>query len=57
MIVPGLVSRGQLQLQSADPLAPPRIDPDYQAEEADMRVLNDGAKLARKMHAAPGLDR
>ena len=33
MIVPGLVSRGQLQLQSADPLVSPRIDPDYQAEK------------------------
>lgn len=57
MIVPGLVSRGQLQLQSADPLVPPRIDPDYQAEEADMRVLNDAVKMAKKMHAAPALDR
>ena len=33
MIVPGLVSRGQLHLHSADPLVPPRIDPDYQAEK------------------------
>ena len=33
MIVPGLVSRGQLQPRSADPLVPPRIDLDYQAEK------------------------
>ena len=57
MIVPGLFSRGQLQLRPTDPQVPLRIDPDCQAEEADMRVLDDGAKLASKMHAAPALDR
>jgi choline dehydrogenase len=42
-------SRGYLALRSADPLAPPLIEPNYLASEADMEVLVQGVKIARKL--------
>jgi len=41
-------SRGRITLRSADPLAPPAIQPDYLAEESDVRVLVEGIRLARR---------
>jgi choline dehydrogenase len=42
-------SLGSLTLRSSDPFEPPVIQPNYLAEEADLRALLDGVKLARQM--------
>jgi choline dehydrogenase len=44
-------SRGSLRLRSADPLAPPLIQPNYLAAEADMAVIVQGVKIARELAA------
>ena len=46
-------SRGTITLASPEPLAPPRIDPDYLSAPEDARVLVEGIKLARRIGAAP----
>ncbi|HEY0975498.1 MAG TPA: choline dehydrogenase [Solimonas sp.] len=46
-------SRGKLGLDSADPLAPPRIDPRYLTEARDWRRLVDGIRLTREVLAQP----
>jgi choline dehydrogenase len=46
-------SRGSIRLHTADPFEPPLIQPNYLAEEADLEVLVEGIKLARKMAQAP----
>jgi choline dehydrogenase len=38
-----------VRIRSADPLAPPIIQPNYLAEESDRRVLLGGMKLARRL--------
>lgn len=58
-LLPSLVgtkSVGSLKLRSADPSAPPRIDPNFLAEEADMAVLVEGVKRARKILNSPVFD-
>ena len=42
-------STGEIRLASRDPLAPPRIDPRYLSCEEDLRVLAEGARLARQV--------
>jgi choline dehydrogenase len=42
-------SRGYLTLRSPDPLAPPLIEPNYLASEADLDLLVQGVKLARTL--------
>jgi len=42
-------SRGWVRLRSADPFAPPVIQPNYLVEETDRRVLLAGMKLARRL--------
>jgi len=42
-------SRGEVGLASADPLAPPRIDPRFLSAEEDLDLLLRGVKLARRM--------
>lgn len=42
-------SRGRLTLESADPLAPPRADPDLLSDPRDLSVLLWGIRLARKL--------
>ncbi len=49
-------SRGWVRATSADPLEPPRIQPNYLAEEEDRRVLLAGMKLARKLLASKPLE-
>jgi choline dehydrogenase len=49
------LSRGRLSLASADPAAPPRIDPRYLTESADLRTLVEGVSLARRILASPAL--
>ena len=48
-------SRGEIRLRSADPLAPPSIDPRYFSEAADMELLVEGIKLCREIAAAKPL--
>ena len=38
-------SRGRLMLRSADPLAPPRIDPAYYADPADLAAMTAGLRV------------
>ena len=45
-------SRGTISLGSADPLAPPRIDPRYLSDERDLTALVRGLQLAREIAAA-----
>ncbi len=48
-------SRGTVGLASADPLAPPRIDPAFLSDPRDMEALKRGARLAEAILAAPAL--
>jgi len=45
-------SRGCVRLASADPYAPPLIDPNYLAEESDPRRMITGLRLARHIGEA-----
>ncbi|MCK5874200.1 MAG: choline dehydrogenase [Alcanivoracaceae bacterium] len=47
------LSRGRIGLHSADPFAPPLIDPDYMAESADVEQLVRGVHLVRRILAQP----
>jgi choline dehydrogenase len=49
-------SHGFIALRSSDPLAPPIIQPNYLASDADMQVLVDGIKLARRIVHAHAFD-
>ena len=49
------VSRGQVRLRSADPLARPLIDPGYLSVDADLDVLVAGVRQAREIAARPPL--
>lgn len=42
-------SRGCIELASSDPAAAPLIHPNFFSDEADLRVLVDGIKLARRI--------
>jgi len=46
-------SRGTVTLASADPLAPPRIDPKFLSAPEDMALLVKGFKMARAILEAP----
>ena len=48
---------GDLKLRSADPFDAPLIDPQCLVEEADVRVMLEGVKLAREIVRAPAFDR
>jgi choline dehydrogenase len=49
-------SRGSLSLTSPDPLAHPRIDPRYLAEEADIERLVAAVETGRELASAPAFD-
>ncbi|MEM9796718.1 MAG: GMC family oxidoreductase N-terminal domain-containing protein [Pseudomonadota bacterium] len=49
-------SRGTIRLASADPLAPPLIDPGYLSDEADLEVLVAGARMAADILSQPAFD-
>jgi choline dehydrogenase len=49
------LSRGSMRLRSADPAAPPAIDPNYLADPADQQVALESVALTRRICAAPGL--
>lgn len=48
-------SRGEVGLQNADPLSPPRIDPNYLSDERDGALLLKGAKIMRRILESPAL--
>lgn len=45
-------SRGCITLRSADPLAPPAIQPNYLSEDSEVCVLVEGIRLARRLAKA-----
>jgi choline dehydrogenase len=49
-------SRGRISLGSADPLAPPVIDPNFLAEESDRIGLRQGIKIARDVFGQKAFD-
>ena len=49
------LSRGRVGLRSADPFAPPLIDPNYAAHQRDVDRLVRGVKLARTIAAQSAL--
>ncbi|KAJ7195916.1 alcohol oxidase [Mycena pura] len=49
------LARGRTHIVSADPLAPPAVDPAYWAHPLDVAAQVGGIKLARRMLAAPPL--
>ena len=48
-------SRGEVGLSSRNPLAPPRIDPRYLADDRDAALMLKGAKMARQILGSPAL--
>ncbi|MEL6723819.1 MAG: GMC family oxidoreductase N-terminal domain-containing protein [Pseudomonadota bacterium] len=48
-------SRGTIKISSPDPKAPPVIDPNYLATEADQRVAADAIRVTRKLMQQPAL--
>lgn len=48
-------SRGSVRLRSADPLAPPRIDPAFLAEEDDAHLLAQGVRMTLDILGQPAL--
>ncbi|TCL00754.1 choline dehydrogenase-like flavoprotein [Shimia isoporae] len=48
-------SRGEVTLNSADPLAPPKIDPNFFADDRDMQTMIKGAKMTRAVMEAPAM--
>jgi choline dehydrogenase len=49
-------SRGRISLGSADPMAPPVIDPNFLAEESDRVGLRQGIKIARDVFGQKAFD-
>ncbi|QIG80454.1 GMC family oxidoreductase [Stakelama tenebrarum] len=50
-------SRGTITIDSADPLLPPRIRPNYLSEAEDVRVAVEAVKVTRAIAAQPALAR
>jgi choline dehydrogenase len=46
-------SRGRIRLASTDPHAPPRIDPGYLTNKADLAAMVAGLRIAREIFAQP----
>jgi choline dehydrogenase len=49
-------SRGRISLASADPAAPPLIDPNFLAEESDLIGLRAGIRIARDVFQQKAFD-
>ena len=47
------VSRGRLQIRSADPTAAPRIESNYLSEQLDRNVLTAGIEMLREIYRQP----
>ncbi|KAK0566696.1 hypothetical protein OC844_000602 [Tilletia horrida] len=50
------LSRGSIQIVSANPFTPPKIDPGYLSVEADAILLRQGLKLARQVGTSAPLN-
>jgi choline dehydrogenase-like flavoprotein len=50
-------SRGSVRLYSADPMAPPCIDPNFLGVETDVQTLLAGVRMARDIMSSAPLDR
>ena len=48
-------SRGHLQIDSPDPIAPVKIQPNYLSSEEDITQMLEGARLLRHLANAPAL--
>ena len=48
-------SRGSVWLQSADPMKPPAIDPNFFGEENDLETMVAGFKMTRRLLETPAL--
>ena len=48
-------SRGTVRLNTADPAAPPRIDPNFLDDDRDIAVLRAGVRLSHRIAEAPPL--
>src|SRR5581483_10600734 len=48
-------SRGTVELNGADPLAAPRIDPNFLAEQSDVETMVDGFKMTRRLMETPAI--
>ncbi len=48
-------SRGSVGLNSADPLAAPRIDPNFFAEQSDVETMVAGFKMTRRLMETPAI--
>ena len=48
-------SRGSVGLHSADPLAPPRIDPNFLGDPDDLEAMVAGYKTTQRLMEAPAL--
>ena len=46
-------ARGEVTLRSKNPLASPRIEPNYLATEKDMEIMRLGVKMARRIFSQP----
>ena len=51
------VSRGYLQIRSADPFAAPAIHPNYFSSEPDMAEMLAGVRFIRRLAATPAMSR
>lgn len=49
-------SRGRIALRSADPSAPPLVDPNYLSDPYDVDRLVDGIRLGQEIMAQPSLE-
>lgn len=49
-------SRGRIRLWSADPMAPPRIEPNYLSDERDLPVLVEAVKICRRIFSQSAFD-
>jgi choline dehydrogenase-like flavoprotein len=50
-------SRGEVRLQSADPMAAPLIDPNFLSDEDDLRRLLKGARIVFRLFETPAMRR
>jgi choline dehydrogenase len=48
-------SRGEIMIASADPLAHPKIMPNYLSTDYDRRIMVEGLKMLRRIARAPAL--
>ena len=50
-------SRGSVTLRSADPAAPPVVEPNFLADPEDLRVSAEGVRISREIFRQPSLAR